>query len=97
MICNVPRFQVICVIGVVVVYGVLTFFAAYRALLGGNFTSFVKSGTHVIWWLNYCTVTLGFITVGHFLEQASQATIDLLGVALTKQRDPMTTKKVIVV
>ncbi|XP_055633973.1 uncharacterized protein LOC129774281 [Toxorhynchites rutilus septentrionalis] len=77
-----------------VAYGILTFFAGYRALLKGSFASIVNTGMHVIWWVQYCTVAMGFITAGHLLEQASQTTIGLLGVALTKQRDIMVAKKI---
>ncbi|XP_055543577.1 uncharacterized protein LOC129729119 [Wyeomyia smithii] len=72
---------------IVLIYGILSLFAIYRAILTGRYSIIANCGMHVIWWVEYCIAVLLILTYGNNILLGSEAVLSLLGAAITYQAD----------
>ncbi|XP_053690849.1 uncharacterized protein LOC128739391 [Sabethes cyaneus] len=79
---------------IVLIYGILSLFAIYRAILTGKYSNIANSGMHVIWWAEYCAAVLVILIYGNNTLQGSEAVLSLLGVSISRQADEMVVVKI---
>lgn len=88
------RNQVVIFCSVVLGYGILSTYAVYRAISIANYEHILTSGSHMAWWFEYCIGMGVNLIAGHKLEMGSRRTLALLGVAASRENNPVAVKKV---
>ncbi|XP_058448646.1 uncharacterized protein LOC131428618 [Malaya genurostris] len=79
---------------IVLIYGILSLFAAYRAVRTGQDEHIACCGMHTIWWFEYCGIIIAILVVCNSLKQASKDVQSVLGVALTREGTGMVAVKI---